>query len=384
MFQVFAGASLGLTATKFVAQFRLRDGVRTGGMIAFSEALGIVTGSMSALLLFLCAVPIATHFLANPPLAKLLRISSAGLLLSALNGAQQGGLMGLHAFRSMAIANLIAGMLSLPFIIIGVVSYGLEGAVWATILSLALSCVFSHYALRLRCKAESIVVAIRDYRQYWSILSSFTLPALLGASIVGPATWICNALLVNTPRGYAEMGIFNAANLWYSLLLFLPTTLGQAVLPALSETYGDRDSQNARRLTKLTVAANLLIVLPAAFVCSLLSPLIVKIYGPGFSRAWPTLILALVTAAIVAVQSPVGNVIIASGRMWSGFILNAFWGTSFVALSAIAVRWGAFGLSGARLCAYILHSIGIVWLAFRLLGTGNEPSPVLDHALLDS
>jgi O-antigen/teichoic acid export membrane protein len=81
-----------------------------------------------------------------------------------------------------------------------------------------------------------------------SILWKFSTPAMLGGMLVGPVNWACNALLVNQPKGYMEMGIFQAANQCFAILLFLPLQLSRVILPVLSERLGQQDVSNAKKI----------------------------------------------------------------------------------------------------------------------------------------
>ena len=73
MFGTFAGFGLGLTATKHVAEFRAKDPVRAGRIIALSSLVSWGTGGAMAVLLFVLAPWLAAHTLAAPHLGGLLR-----------------------------------------------------------------------------------------------------------------------------------------------------------------------------------------------------------------------------------------------------------------------------------------------------------------------
>jgi len=124
--------------------------------------------------------------------------------------------------------------------------------------------------------------------------------------MVGPVNWACAAMLVNEPRGYAEMGLFNAANQWFNALLFLPGILGQALLPMLSERIGLNDTARSGRMMMFSIKLNAVVAGSLVGVLAVLSPFIMGLYGPTFRNAWPVLIVVLVTAVLLSVQTPVG------------------------------------------------------------------------------
>ena len=70
MFGVFAGLGLGLTATKYVAEFRRQDPTRAGRILALSASTAFVSGGAITVLLILLAPYLAKHVLATPQLAR--------------------------------------------------------------------------------------------------------------------------------------------------------------------------------------------------------------------------------------------------------------------------------------------------------------------------
>jgi O-antigen/teichoic acid export membrane protein len=101
------------------------------------------------------------------------------------------------------------------------------------------------------------------------------------------------------------------------------------------------------------------IVVPVSLVISLVSPWIMRGYGESFVSGFGTLCLSVVAAALVAIMAPVGQYIGAIGRMWVGFWMNTGWGLCMLVASWLMVKWGAEGLAGARLIAYLAHSIWV-------------------------
>lgn len=93
------------------------------------------------------------------------------------------------------------------------------------------------------------------------------------------------------------------------------------------------------------------------------------LFGPNFEHEWPTLVAVLVTAALLAVQVPVGQMIIASGNIWPGFWMNVGWAVVCLGGSWAMAGWGSLGLATARLAAYTAHAVWTIWYAFRLLRT---------------
>lgn len=357
MFGVFAGFGMGMTSTKHIAEFRRKDPRKAGRIMALSSGIAVFSSGLMTIALIIFAPWLAENTLAAPHLSSLLQAGSGLLFLGAINGVQTGALAGFEAFRTIARVNFISGIAHFPLVVVGAYFAGVRGAVWGLVAGMLINWLLNHYALRITARQSGVSFQYHDCLREWKVLRDFSIPAVLSASMVGPVNWICHALLVNQPNGYAEMGIFNAANQWFTALLFFPGVIGQSVLPVLSDNIGLNKREDSRKILLLSIKLNAIVVFPLAFVGCLLSAYIMQLYGPSFGEAWPTLIVVFCTAALLAVQTPVGHIISASGRMWTGFLMNVGWGLVFVVFTWVFISSGSFGLSIARGAAYVFHAI---------------------------
>lgn len=367
MLGTFAGLGLGLTATKHVAEFKDVDPARAGRIVGLSSLMSWIAGGVMAVLLLALGPWLAANTLAAPHLGGILRFASLLLLLGAVNGAQTGALAGFEAFRAIARINLITGVATFPLMVGGGWWRGMEGAVCGLVLSNVLNCLLNFVSLRAEAARAKVPLDYANISGELSILWRFSLPALGGSLFVGPVNWACSAMLVNKVGGYAEMGVFNAANQWFGAILFLPSALGQAALPVLAECLSRHDHAKARKVLGFYLKLNAAVIAPIVLVGCLVSPWIMASYGTGFGQAWLTLVVILITAGLLAVQTPIGQIIAASGRMWLGTLMNAGWAVCFVCFTWSFIHWGSLGLAGARLGAYLVHAIWASSFAIMLL-----------------
>src|SRR5512133_3014292 len=364
IFRAFAGVTMGLTAPKFVAEDRVKNPRRAGAMLSLSALVTWVSGAVMMLLMMLLAPWFAKYTLAAPHLAGLIRIGSVLLLLGAVNGAQTGALAGFEAFKTIARMNFISGLLSFPLMVAGAWWFGLVGAVWGLVGSVAVNCACSHLALRQEAARAGVPLRAKLEPDQWGVLWRFSLPSVLCNVIFGPVNWAGSVLLVNQPGGYAEMGLFNVTMSWYNAVTFLPGVLGQVLLPVLSAQYAEGHT-GSRRFVMLATKANAIAVLPIAIILACASPLVMSFYGAEFREAWPTLIVAVFTAVVIAVHMPAAQSIIASGRMWPYFCLYVAWGVIYLGAAYVLVPFGALGYAGTRMVAYLLSSVAVFLYAAK-------------------
>jgi O-antigen/teichoic acid export membrane protein len=370
---VFAGLGLGLTSTKYVAELREKDPLRTGLILGLVNRAVLVSGVAIAGSLFLVAPWLAANLQA-PGLVLELRTGCLLLLFNEINGVQIGSLAGYEAFSSIARVNTLRGFFGLPVGILGAWAFGLYGAVVATVVVAAVGVTLSHLALEREATRWGIVITTKGARSELSLLWRFSLPAFLGSVVVGPTTWLASAILVNQPGGYAQLGVFNAANQWRTTVMFFPTVVGQAALPILSSLLGGGATRSSRRVLGAAIGASALTAVPIAVVLILVRGFVMALYGPVFAGYGDVLGLVALTIVLLAIQTPVGQVIAASGRMWLGAAINLAWSAVFTVCAVLFISrgYGAFGLAAAYLIAYTFHSSWTFWVGFKVLGVDRK------------
>lgn len=384
-FGVFAGLGLGVTATRYVAEMRGRDPARAGRILALSSTVAVVSGTVCTGILILLSPQLATTMLATPSLAHPLAVGAGLVFFGVVNGAQTGALAGLEAFRSIAHVNLWAGLASFPLIAVGVWRWGLTGAVCGAVAGMGVNCLLNNFALRRECSRFHIVYDFGGCPREWRVLCRFSLPAFLASLVVGSALWIGNALLAHQPGGYAQLGIYAAADRWRLLILFVPASMFGLLVPVLSNLYGSRDWRGFRKVFRSNLLWLSALAFCSAVVVLALGKPIMSAYGPNFRAGWPVLAVLALSAVPEALNTLLGHPLIVANAMW--------WRCGFDALLAVVLvssalflvpRWGALGLASAYALAFSavsagLYSYGRRWM--RALYLEETPAAVLAAGL---
>lgn len=354
MFGVMAGFGLGVTATKHVAECRHRDPERAGRIMALSGLVALVTGMLAACILFLFAPWLAEHTLAAPALAGPLRIGALMLLFSAMNGTQTGALAGFEAFKTIAQVNLLIGLASFPMLLVGTYVGGLTGTVWALVSNLAIAWLLNHLALRREAARALVPFRMTGCLQESGVLWQFALPAVFSSLLVMPTTWICGAMLVNQPGGYGELGVFSAALIFQSVLLFMGGVINAPLLSLLS--HENPSSEN--RLQQINVLSSWLFgLLPAAPLLCFpeLSTLVFSAeYASTLPRALP---IVMLYTCIMLYKQGLARVLAVKSLMWWSVASNAVWAITLLASASLLTRYGAVGLASAYALAYGLNTL---------------------------
>jgi O-antigen/teichoic acid export membrane protein len=371
LFDAVAALGLGLTANKFVSEYRKHDPATCGRILGLVSVVVLPSAVIAAAILAIAARPLAIHTLNAPQLANFIRIGALLLLLNAINQVQTGILGGLEAFRSLTKVSAVTSIIAAVLSIVGVIVGGLEGAVWALVATAAIACILYRLTIRAEYRRHGLCP---DYRGGWRerrVLVSFALPNMLAGVMFMPAVWIVNALLVNASSvGYGELGVYNACAQWQNMLRFLPAQLLAAALPIMSSLQRDNTASFAKSIDVSHSAISMTVV-PAAILMTGIAAPIMALYGKDFSHAQMVLILALTMAAVSDLGSSAGTAIQAMGKMWLGASINAIWAVLLIVIMFVWGRYhGAVGLAGSYVLAHLLLLIWGFWYIRRLLPPG--------------
>lgn len=357
MFVVFGTAGLGLTATKHIAEFRKSAKEKIPSIYLLTNGFAIVTGGIVVILVLLLSDYLVYNTLNSPQLLTSLRFGALLLFVTVLNGAQFGTLSGFENFKAIAHNNIIGGIAETVFMLLGAYFYGVEGAVLGfgmgfVFLFIANQCsintTFKHYGIKIDRKLFD--------RHDLKLLYKFSLPAMLSSLLVTPVMWGIRAILVNHDN-FGELANFEIATQWRLIILFIPSAVGQIVLPILS-SINSSDSQKFLKVLKYNLMLNVGISFSVALLVFIFSPLIVSFYGEDFTNPYPLIILAFSTV-FSSIASVVGMSIQSRAKIWSGFMFNLLWATMVSVFSYVFVNngYGATGLSIAITLSYLVHSI---------------------------
>jgi O-antigen/teichoic acid export membrane protein len=378
MFGILAGMGLGLTATKYVAELRARDPARAGRIVALGTAVALITATVAAAALFVAAPWLAANTLNAAQLSPELRIAAGLLFLNALSGTQTGILAGFEAFRAIARVSLARGVVTFPLTVSFVLLWGLRGAVTSLATAAIVGLVLNHVAIHAACRDNGVPVCWRNLWAERLVLWKFSLPAFLSGAMTSPAVWAANSILVNQRGGYAEMGVFSAANQWRMAVAFLPALLAQPVLSMLSNL-ATTDARSFGKLLRANLYLNVGLSVSIAAPVILFAARIMNAYGRDFSSgAWVLILLAGATA-ISSVVSVMAQAMASLDRVWWGFALNSAWALALLASAALlAPRYGAVGLAGAYLASYLVHAVTVsiyvrLHLRTRLVRADSRP-----------
>lgn len=321
LFGVVAGAGLGLAATKFVAESRSIDPAKAGRCATLATTIALISGTLMALVLLVLSGVIGSSVLNAPHLTVELQVATGLVLFGTINGVQTGALVGLGDFHTLAVLNSIRGVCMMVFLIAGIKLGGVLGGVIGLVVTEAIAALANHIALR---PLLSRAGPWRD-RNTWSelvMMCRFGSLSLLGSSCIIAAMWFANLVLVAQPGGYASLGVFNAAERWRQLLLFLPASFSPVILTLLSNLHGANDPYAYRRLFGLNLAVSLAVVVVPSIGIILCASSAMGLFGEEYRDGRMTLVILSASSVAVVLNNLLGQILVSKGAIMGRFVLD--------------------------------------------------------------
>ncbi len=381
MFGMLAGAGLGLAATKFVAEFRSVDAAKTGRCIALGTMLAALGGLLAGGLMFVLADEMAATVLHAPQLGVELRIATGLIFFGAVNGMQTGALAGLGEFRTIAWLNILRGVCFVAALLVGIWLGGVLGAVIGLVVTEGVAVVANQLALQRRFPHRWRDGVQREFMRHELVeLGKFSALAILASIATSAGIWFSNVVLVTQADGYASLGVFNAAERWRQVLLFLPASVAPILLSMLSNLHGKNDPAAYRKLIGATIRISMAIVIVPAAAIMLLAPWAMGIFGPEYREGSWTLVILAGSALPVVLNTSLGQVLTSRGAMGWRFALDVLL-AAMLALTAwlIIPAWRDQGLALASLIAYSAAALALIPPVVRILKK-TEPAAPLTQA----
>lgn len=363
MFTSFAGFSLGITASKHVAEFVKADKEKTGRILGLTISFGVLMGLIVGIVFYVMAPWLASETLHAPEIVNELRIGALILFFSALNGAQMGALQGFIAFKKIAKINAIQAVISFPLFIIGALYFGIYGTIWAFAFSYILICLLSNFTVNKEAKKHNVRV---DYSNAWkerSMLLTYSLPAFLSGLMVTPVKWYADSLLVSR-GGFDEMGLFTAALTFNNIILVGAGMLSAPFLAIMARN--KNDSRNSK-FSRFNILA------PWAIGIFATGPFIVfpelggYIFGDSFSgnRFELPFIFVLLFTVIIMFKQGLARVMSVYNLQWWSFFSNLVWGICLIICFLLFKEQNAHFLAISYLIAYIINVLIVLPIYYK-------------------
>jgi O-antigen/teichoic acid export membrane protein len=359
-----AQLSIGYTATKYVSEFRTSDKVKTGKIIGVCSIFSIITSLVALACLLLFSNFIARLVLKTPSLENLLFLGAGFFFFSSFIGYQMGALSGFEAFKRLASAGIISGIIAFGLVFAGAYWFGVKGAVLMLSFSAAIRCLVHYWHLRKILMINQIKATYSGLAGEKGILTRFAVPATLAGYLTIVSSWGGNAILTRQNNGLVEMAFFAAASNFRVLILFIPNILHSVSMTILNHIKGSDTEANYKRLIKWNIAVIFAAALICAVIVSFFSKNLLGLFGKEFSSSYIVFIVLLLSTIPESLGVGLCQNLVVNEKMWQSLWFISIPRESLYLLLAFCLipGKGAVGLAWA----YWIVSIFVAGMAFYL------------------
>ena len=195
-------------------------------------------------------------------------------------------------------------------------------------------------------------------------------PTAISSMLVAPSYWIIRTIVVKE-CGFEELAIYEAADQWRAIILFIPSAISGIVLPILSSTLAESE-KDFWKVFIINLRINVVIATTIALTIVLLSPFLMKLYGNGYTDPVVLRILA-VSTLFSTISNVVGMSIYSRAKTWTGLMFNIVWSLLMITSSFIFIKngMGAKGMALGVVVAYAVHSV-IEYTYVKLLNRKSD------------
>jgi len=353
MFAVYAAFRLGATSTKYVAQYHKKDPAKAARILRLTLDASLVTCVLSALALSLASPYLARNGLNRPEITAVLLLGAVLLFIRTYGNIKQYALAGFENFKGLAKISAVRGVMTLLFCVPMAFFWGVEGAISGLIIAGIVVLVHTSYFLKREKKQAGFPnVTLHDALREKSILWKFALPGLLDGILISMVLWIGRVLLAREQTGYAELGIFEAANQWRTMVLLLPAVLARVMLPILSETHGKDSKAEFKEAFGAQVQVICMISLPLAVLGVGFSNVLGSVFGSQFEGTKTVISVLMLSVFCFSLNQAMKEVLFSTGKPWTILGFYGVWGFVFIVACVMLIpHKGAIGLAFADLLA---------------------------------
>lgn len=371
----FAALGLGVTATKYVSEFKSLNPARAGRVLGLSSIVSTLSAAT-----FAVAYAFACSSMMGETYSGAMLFGAISVAFSTLNGFQLGALAGFQAFSVIARVSALTAVASPLVTALLTMQFGLAGSVLALGANALIVWLVYHVALRGECRKWKCAVTYRNVWQERRVLLSMSAPASIAGVIGSTAIWATSVILSRRSNGYAQLAIFSAANSLRLLVTFLPNVIARVQLPLLNSLRVKEDRKAFDRTFMAGIYVSGGVAVLASVILLMLRHDLLNLFGKDFVDVDGVVPVLLLSSFVEVIANNVYQVIFVHGRMWRQVATIVLWAACLLAVTFWSSNRGALDLAFAYLAAWSVSLLSYLYSAWDLHEWKHARASITDAA----
>lgn len=350
---VFSTLGLGYTGTRFIAYYleSEKEYVRTYIRIIYN--ITIVMSALLACCTFIFSQNIA-NYLDVPDTSLAFKFTAFIVIANALVTAQVGILSGFKGFKVIAKNNTLSGIVTFFSSVILTYLYGLYGALAALLVSMIFNAIINVFAINR--EAKGFPRAIKVDRQKYEEIIKFSIPIALQESLYSIVAWSITVMIIKF-ADYGELGLYQAAAQWSSIVLFIPGVLKNVILSYFSS------SNDTRKMRKIMLTINFCATFIPTLIIGVFSKFITGLYGESFIGLSPVILISCLVSVFASIAGVLLYELISVGRTWASFFFRFFRDVLILSLCYIVLSRSLFDFHACIIVVSIQCMVSLLFAA---------------------
>ncbi|MCP5041704.1 MAG: hypothetical protein GY944_11805 [bacterium] len=357
---VFAFTSMGVATTgvRVIAaagEDRQATGRAVRSALLLIAALAAVAGIGVAL-----AAPWIVAALEAPVPVESVRLAALLIMVQVLLSGGEAAVRGLGRFRALAWSAVIAVGLSLVPAYLLVAAHGVTGGILALTLCYALQTAILLYAVGDQLRS----LRMMRWAELRRFVGGLAIPHWVSGAGFAIGMMIPPMMLLQDPRGLANIGAWNASTQLRILVTFLPTVMAVTAVPHLTALV--RGGELTARAIGSFIGPMLVATVVPLLVTVWLAADLLGLYGISFRADASLLVLVASFTAVQVIGNGFSSILLAAGRVWAPAVFQSVWavGILFAAAPVISAG-GSSGLAQLYLVSALPVTLFGGWWSWR-------------------
>jgi O-antigen/teichoic acid export membrane protein len=327
MILIFSSMGLGITSIKFITS-SIDSNQELSKYSTIIEFCSVVSSLLLCILTIIFSTNIAIIFFKDTTLVNIIVISAFLMLTNSLIGIRTSMLQAISKFDMVFYTNLSSSLI----LILGI----------SVLINLDLESVTNFLYLLLSIQILDYLFKSAIYYHWYfnsgkyitkfEILDlipifKFSIPSMLNGVCFMPVFWYTKTLLVENSGNLSNLGLFDAAFQWLSIVMIVTGAISTVALPAMIK---NKRKNTFKKIYSIFLSLSIIIPIVITLIIPHLGSYIDLLYGASFSGLSEMVNLCLYISIFYSGWSIMSKVSTIEGKQWTVFFCNVLWSLSML------------------------------------------------------
>jgi O-antigen/teichoic acid export membrane protein len=363
-FNILSSLGIPPSATRFISMLTgAGENQKAAGLYPLIFSIAVVVSIIFSVITYYLAPSLSTILFHDLKYSTLIELTSIDIFLFSMTTSCIYLLYASNQFMKITWASLVNSVLKFPLALIFLVNgLGLQGIVFALIISDAVSFIIYVYYLRHRIfiKRNVISHSISELKS----LIRYSFP-IYGSMILNFLSTRLDVYLLLALSSLSVVGVYSPAVFISNTFFLILAAMDQALLPFTSRMFGTSGLDRFKFSSKLLSRYLFLFYFPLGFAIASSAPsLVVVILGDRFYESAYPITIIVIAITLTSMSAVFSNFLRSAGH--PGIILKGNLLALVLQISVLLTTIPYFGILGAAAARATSRLVIFVYLARRL------------------